>query len=99
MTMTDELRSHFCKYGRVVDGVVMRKYGRPRGFASVTFDDQDAVERVLSEPQLLDGRVVDVKRAVPEERDAMDKTIEDRSNKVSIGGLPQSITTEGLRGY
>jgi len=40
--------------------------GRPRGFGYVTLDSPAAADRCLAEPQIIDGRVVDMKRAVPE---------------------------------
>eukprot|EP00929_Paragymnodinium_shiwhaense_P093939 TRINITY_DN5426_c0_g1_i2.p1 TRINITY_DN5426_c0_g1~~TRINITY_DN5426_c0_g1_i2.p1 ORF type:complete len:519 (-),score=135.09 TRINITY_DN5426_c0_g1_i2:188-1744(-) len=66
-TTTKQLRDHFMKYGRVIDCVAMKEAdGRSRGFGYVTFSSQAACDRVLSEPQNIDGRIVDVKRAVPE---------------------------------
>lgn len=66
-TTTKQLRDHFSAYGRVLDCVAMRQPdGRPRGFGYVTLDSEAAAERVVSEPQVIDGRIVDMKRAVPE---------------------------------
>merc|ERR1719181_1362388 len=66
-TTTKQLRDHFMKYGRVIDCVAMKEAdGRSRGFGYVTFSSQAACDRVLSEAQNIDGRIVDVKRAVPE---------------------------------
>merc|ERR550532_2649772 len=66
-TTTKQLRDHFSRYGRVLDCVAMRQPdGRPRGFGYVTLDSQAAADRCLAEPQVIDGRVVDMKRAVPE---------------------------------
>jgi len=66
-TTTKQLRDHFSQYGRVLDCVAMRQPdGRPRGFGYVTLDSPAAAERCLQEPQLVDGRVVDLKPAVPE---------------------------------
>lgn len=93
-TTTEALRSHFAKYGRIIDVVVMQKNGRPRGFGFVTFDHQLPAELALAEPQWVDGRLVDVKRAVPGER------IQERaSNKIFVGGLPQDVSTDELRKY
>uniref|UniRef100_A0A4W5L738 RRM domain-containing protein n=1 Tax=Hucho hucho TaxID=62062 RepID=A0A4W5L738_9TELE len=39
--------------------------GQPRGFGFVTFEDPSVIERVLSDTHTLDGRNVEVKRAVP----------------------------------
>lgn len=64
---TDEqiIRDHFEKYGTVIDSVVMVKDGKHRGFGFVTFDDPASAQEVLSEEQVIDGRTVDVKEAVP----------------------------------
>lgn len=66
-TTTKQLRDHFSRYGRVLDCVAMRQPdGRPRGFGYVTLDSPAAADRCLAEPQIIDSRVVDMKRAVPE---------------------------------
>lgn len=66
-TTTKQLRDHFSKTGRVLDCVAMRTPdGRPRGFGYVTLDSPEAAESFLSEPQMIDDRIVDMKRAVPE---------------------------------
>eukprot|EP00931_Biecheleriopsis_adriatica_P084962 TRINITY_DN5908_c0_g1_i1.p1 TRINITY_DN5908_c0_g1~~TRINITY_DN5908_c0_g1_i1.p1 ORF type:complete len:620 (-),score=141.82 TRINITY_DN5908_c0_g1_i1:50-1792(-) len=66
-TTTEQLRDHFSCYGRVLDCVAMRQSdGRSRGFGYVTLDSPQSADCVLATPQVLNGRVVDVKRAVPE---------------------------------
>jgi len=66
-TTTKQLRDHFACFGRVLDCVAMRQPdGRPRGFGYVTLDSSQAADRCLASPQVIDGRVVDMKRAVPE---------------------------------
>merc|ERR1719387_610575 len=61
------LKAHFEKFGDVRDCVVMmdRSTGRSRGFGFVRFSAPEAVEAVLSAPQVLEGQVVDCKRAQP----------------------------------
>ncbi|CAK0888709.1 unnamed protein product [Prorocentrum cordatum] len=93
-TSTEALRAHFSKYGWLVDAVAMSKAGRPRGFGFVTYDSPGPAAMALVEPQWLDGRLVDVKRAVPGER-----TPERASSKVFVGGLSQDVTTDDLRAY
>jgi len=58
------LESHFSQYGAVIDAVVMYKDGRHRGFGFVTFDDVEAMNAALAEPQVIDGRTIDVKAAL-----------------------------------
>lgn len=66
-TTTKVLRQHFCQFGRVLDCVaICGEDGRPRGFGYVTLDSAQAAECCLAMPQVIDGRVVDLKRAVPE---------------------------------
>mmetsp|Transcript_151200 Transcript_151200/g.483842 ORF Transcript_151200/g.483842 Transcript_151200/m.483842 type:complete len:510 (+) Transcript_151200:79-1608(+) len=65
-TTTKQLRDHFSQYGRILDCVAMRQPdGRPRGFGYVTLDSPAAADLCLAEPQVVDGRVLDMKRAVP----------------------------------
>jgi hypothetical protein len=66
-TSTKMLRDHFSCFGRVLDCVAMRQPdGRPRGFGYVTLDSPAAAAQCLSEHQVIDGRIVDLKPAVAE---------------------------------
>mmetsp|Transcript_50220 Transcript_50220/g.116594 ORF Transcript_50220/g.116594 Transcript_50220/m.116594 type:complete len:304 (-) Transcript_50220:203-1114(-) len=65
-TTTEAIEAHFAKYGQVVDAVVMYKDGKHRGFGFVTFDNPGCVNAVLAEEQVIDGRTVDAKPAVPQ---------------------------------
>lgn len=66
-TTTAQLRDHFSYFGRVLDCVAMRTSdGRPRGFGYVTLDSPAAAAQCLAEPQTINGRAIDMKRAVPE---------------------------------
>uniref|UniRef100_A0A8C0KCH3 RRM domain-containing protein n=1 Tax=Canis lupus dingo TaxID=286419 RepID=A0A8C0KCH3_CANLU len=48
-TTDESLRSHFEQWGTLMDCVVMRDPDtkRSRGFASVTFDDHDSVDKIV----------------------------------------------------
>jgi len=86
-TTTQHLRDHFCRFGHIVDAVVLRwPDGRSRGFGYVTFAESVSAAGVLKEaPHVLSGREVEVKRAVP------------GTNKLFVGGLPQNTTANELR--
>mmetsp|Transcript_32994 Transcript_32994/g.71049 ORF Transcript_32994/g.71049 Transcript_32994/m.71049 type:complete len:393 (+) Transcript_32994:378-1556(+) len=65
-TTTKMLREHFAKYGRILDCVAMcQPDGRPRGFGYVTLDSPIVADRCLAEAQVIDGRCVDMKKAIP----------------------------------
>jgi RNA recognition motif-containing protein len=90
-TTTEQLFEIFGKFGTVVDAVVMERNGNPRGFGFVTFKEKSSLEGVLAEGVTIDGREVDIKRAVPEEEMAV------ASSKVFVGGLPQTVDKQALQ--
>uniref|UniRef100_A0A5S6QRE6 RRM domain-containing protein n=1 Tax=Trichuris muris TaxID=70415 RepID=A0A5S6QRE6_TRIMR len=64
------LREYFSKYGSVVevDIKVDQATGKKRGFAFVTFDDYDPVDRVVLErSHMIDNKRCDVKKALSKE--------------------------------
>ncbi|KAG5554214.1 hypothetical protein RHGRI_011913 [Rhododendron griersonianum] len=70
-TLTEEgFRQYFESYGNVTDVVVMYDQAtqRPRGFGFVSFDSEEAVDRVLHKTYHdLNGKQVEVKRALPKD--------------------------------
>ncbi|XP_031502263.1 heterogeneous nuclear ribonucleoprotein 1-like [Nymphaea colorata] len=70
-TLTEEaFRQYFEQYGNVTDVVVMydQSTQRPRGFGFISFESEDAVDRVLHKTfHDLNGKLVEVKRALPKE--------------------------------
>ncbi|KAJ6822393.1 heterogeneous nuclear ribonucleoprotein 1-like [Iris pallida] len=70
-TLTEvEFRQYFQNYGEVTDMVVMydQNTQRPRGFGFISFDTEDAVDRVLQKTfHELNGKMVEVKRALPKD--------------------------------
>merc|ERR1719410_403082 len=78
-TTEDTLKDVFGKYGTILDCVVIkdRESKQSRGFAFVTYDNEDSVENILewdeSASKLknsiqVDGKVADVKRAIPRDQ-------------------------------
>uniref|UniRef100_A0A803NE10 RRM domain-containing protein n=1 Tax=Chenopodium quinoa TaxID=63459 RepID=A0A803NE10_CHEQI len=70
-TVTEsDFRKYFDQFGIITDVVVMYDHNtqRPRGFGFITYDSEDAVDRVLHRTfHELNGKMVEVKRAVPKE--------------------------------
>ncbi|OII78048.1 RNA recognition family protein [Cryptosporidium andersoni] len=67
ITTNTSLRTHFSPYGEIVDSVVLteKTTGRSRGFGFITFASEESVDAVLASPQIVDGKEIDCKRAVP----------------------------------
>ncbi|KAI5665446.1 hypothetical protein M9H77_15299 [Catharanthus roseus] len=90
----DELREYFSAYGNVMEHQIMldHKTGRSRGFGFVTFETEDAVEKIFADGQMheLGGKQVEIKRAEPK-RAGNDHMSDNRmrrggSNSKSYGG-------------
>ncbi|XP_059299585.1 heterogeneous nuclear ribonucleoprotein 1-like [Lycium ferocissimum] len=100
----DELKEYFSSYGYVVEHQIMLDQitGRSRGFGFVTFDNEEAVEKVLSNGHMheLRGKQVEIKRAEPK-RAGVEHASENRlhrggSSSKSYGGIGGSV--EGFGG-
>nr|CCA20211.1 conserved unknown protein putative [Albugo laibachii Nc14] len=115
-TTEETLRDHFGKYGPLTDAALMKdKFsGQPRGFGFVTFADVAVLDRVLEESHTIDGRTVEVKRAIPRDKTASGPSdvrssgahgrgnsggVITESKKVFVGGLPPSVTEQDFRRY
>nr|GMC48553.1 heterogeneous nuclear ribonucleoprotein 1 [Ipomoea batatas]GME16916.1 heterogeneous nuclear ribonucleoprotein 1 [Ipomoea batatas] len=70
-TVTEgDFKKYFEQFGIITDAVVMYDHNtqRPRGFGFITYDSEDAVDKVLLKTfHQLNGKMVEVKRAVPKE--------------------------------
>jgi len=95
---TDEtLKSHFEKFGEIVDVIVMKdpQTKRSRGFGFVAFSQSYMVDEAQkARPHNIDGRDVDTKRAVP--RDQIGKVETGSSKKLFIGGI-KDLTEDDIR--
>uniref|UniRef100_A0A2P2LE34 Uncharacterized protein MANES_18G049700 n=1 Tax=Rhizophora mucronata TaxID=61149 RepID=A0A2P2LE34_RHIMU len=86
----EQFKKYFEKFGKIIDVVVMQdsSTNRPRGFGFVTFDSEESVDKVmLNTFYELDGRLVEVKRAVPK-----DKIRSSNGSYVRQGGIRGSST-------
>mmetsp|Transcript_8352 Transcript_8352/g.7422 ORF Transcript_8352/g.7422 Transcript_8352/m.7422 type:complete len:85 (-) Transcript_8352:1104-1358(-) len=63
----DQFRKYFENFGRIDDIVIMidKDTGKSRGFGFVTFEDEEAVDKVISNynDNKIDGKWVECKRA------------------------------------
>ncbi|KAL4379423.1 hypothetical protein GQ457_02G005300 [Hibiscus cannabinus] len=70
-TVTEsDFKKYFDQFGNIIDVVVMYDHNtqRPRGFGFITYDSEEAVDIVLLKNfHELNGKMVEVKRAVPKE--------------------------------
>ncbi|KAF5482585.1 hypothetical protein F2P56_003143 [Juglans regia] len=70
-TVTEsDFKKYFDQFGTITDVVVMYDHNtqRPRGFGFITYDSEEAVDKVLVRSfHELNGKMVEVKRAVPKE--------------------------------
>ncbi|KAH7660562.1 RNA-binding protein musashi/mRNA cleavage and polyadenylation factor I complex subunit HRP1 protein [Dioscorea alata] len=109
-TNEERLRDYFTKFGEVMEAVIMkdRITGRARGFGFIVYADPAVAERVVMEKHMIDGRLVEAKKAIPRD----DQNILGRQNnivhgspgpartkKIFVGGLPSSITGDDFKMY
>ncbi|KAE8713089.1 Heteroproteinous nuclear ribonucleoprotein 1 [Hibiscus syriacus] len=70
-TVTEnDFKKYFDQFGNITDVVVMQDHNtqRPRGFGFITYDSEETVDKVLLKNfHELNGKLVEVKRAVPKE--------------------------------
>ncbi|KAF7301153.1 Heterogeneous nuclear ribonucleoprotein [Mycena indigotica] len=92
-TTDDGLRDYFSQFGKVDACTIMRDAaGRSRCFAFLTFDDPASVNAVMVREHVLDGKIIDPKRAIPRQE-------HQRATKLFIGGLAGSVTSESMRAF
>ena len=100
-TTEESLRSHFEKYGQLVDCVVMKesKTGKSRGFGFVTYSNSYMVDEMMkNRPHRLDGRELETKRACPRE-ESNKPGAESTTCKLFIGAIREGLNEDHLKEY
>ncbi|MBA0704736.1 hypothetical protein Golax_016975 [Gossypium laxum] len=109
-TVTEsDFKKYFDQFGKITDVVVMYDHNtqRPRGFGFITYDSEEAVDKVLLKNfHELNGKMVEVKRAVPKELSPGPTRSPlgvynyglNRSNSF-LNGYTQGYTPSNLGGY
>ncbi|XP_039026703.1 heterogeneous nuclear ribonucleoprotein 1-like isoform X2 [Hibiscus syriacus] len=109
---TDEerLKEYFGKFGEVVEAIIMRDRftGRARGFGFIVFADPAVAERVITDKHMIDGRMVEAKKAVPrDDQNILNRNmsgitgshVPGRTKKIFVGGLASSVTESDFKNY
>ncbi|KAL0948922.1 hypothetical protein HGRIS_009031 [Hohenbuehelia grisea] len=92
-TTDDALREYFEQFGKVDACTIMRDAaGRSRCFAFLTFEEPASVNAVMVREHVLDGKIIDPKRAIPRQE-------HQRATKLFIGGLAGSVTSDSMREF
>ncbi|KAK9378123.1 uncharacterized protein V2V93DRAFT_376614 [Kockiozyma suomiensis] len=91
-TTDEKLLNYFSQFGQVTDCQVMRDpaTGRSRGFGFLTFKDSKCVNAVMVKEHILDGKIIDPKRAIPKDE-------HERTSKIFVGGVAPGVTEPEFR--
>lgn len=99
-TSEEAFFNFFGQFGNMVDKVIIKdpQTKTSRGFGFITYDHSDCVEAVFkARPHELDGKTLDVKRAMPREYNTT--TAHSKVTKLFIGGVSPDLTPEELQQY
>ncbi|XP_067852356.1 heterogeneous nuclear ribonucleoprotein A3-like [Heptranchias perlo] len=100
-TVEGNLRNHFEQWGKLTDCVVVQDTitRRPRGFGFVTYSSPSEADAAMAaRPHVLDGRTVDLKRAVPRE-DSNKPGFNMKVKKIFVGGIKDNLDESDLQTY
>lgn len=98
----DDLRDYFSSYGNIVEHQIMldHKTNRSRGFGFVTFENEDAVEKIFSNGRMheIGGKQVEIKKAEPK-RSGFDNSNEGRFRRGSSSSRSSGNFADGSEGF
>lgn len=100
----ESIRAYFSNYGVVQECILMvdRLTNRSRCFGFITMRDKEDIDRILATEQIVDGKRVDCKLAVPREQSvAVQPEVQPvlRTKKMFVGGLSPEVTDQDFREY
>lgn len=93
-TTEQGLVEYFSKFGEVVDHTIMRDNatGKSRGFGFLTFKDPKSVDEVIKQDHVLDGKLIDPKRAIAREE-------QDKVGKIFVGGIDPMVNEKEFNDF
>lgn len=93
-TTEDALVNYFSQFGEVLDHTIMKdsSTGRSRGFGFLTFKDPRAVDDVIKKDHILDGKLIDPKRAIAREE-------QDKVGKIFVGGIDPMVNERDFNDF
>lgn len=96
----EAIAEFFATYGTVLNCKLKKNQqtGRSLGFAYLTVKEKAAYDRLLSEPVIFQGRVIDVK-PMWKKKELGDKLEEEKKKKIFVSNLPQDLTNSELMAY
>ncbi|KAF8005472.1 hypothetical protein HF325_000929 [Metschnikowia pulcherrima] len=82
------------QYGEILDYTIMKdsNTGRSRGFGFLTFKDPRAVDEVIKKDHILDGKLIDPKRAIAREE-------QDKVGKIFVGGIDPLVNEKDFNDF
>lgn len=96
----DAIAEFFAAFGTVLNCKLKKNQqtGRSLGFAYLTVKEKEAYDRLLSEPVVFQGRVIDVK-PMWKKKELGDRLEEEKKKKIFVSNLPQDLTNPELMAY
>lgn len=93
-TTEEVLVQYFSKFGEVTDYTIMRDgaTGKSRGFGFLTFKDPRSVDEVIKTDHILDGKLIDPKRAIAREE-------QDKVGKIFVGGIDPMVNEKDFNDF